>query len=374
MSADKKYSCTPLGSVVCNNDHTVTITITNVTDLAEFNESDWRIDNKTECEPTFSIAEETVTYTNLPVATCSSSSVERDNDILYVFEIRALVPGSEPTQALDHMFDASCVYGNNDTVASSFQPLTNRADNASDSAFFTFTLGGFRDADFMTSISGPVALDQPLYFKAEVETSSSSPNLDLFIISCHSSKDSDPASDNGTVVLIQNGCGNDTVHQDAGDTFFYNCTRDSIEESFSIQSFRYFGVDAGQSVFIHCELKVCLDNTPNSECECPSVEECDPNARKRRSVSKIVVHRVKTGPYYFADEEEKLDDEDRFDDTRTEDKGSFYLNLAIILAVSGIVISAITCLTVFLLLRKRQQRFSVSEARDNKACDVDVKT
>ncbi len=113
-------------------------------------------------------------------------------------------------------------------------------------------------------------------------------------------------------IFLHLSCGNDTVHQDAGDTFFYNCTRDSIEESFSIQSFRYFGVDAGQSVFIHCELKVCLDNTPNSECECPSVEECDPNARKRRSVSKIVVHRVKTGPYYFADEEEKLDDEGIF--------------------------------------------------------------
>ena len=119
---------TPTGFVVCNDNHTVTITILNVIDIGEFNESDWRIDDKEECEPTFT--GQTITYTNLPVGNCSSKSEERDNDILYVFKIRVLPTGSDPIQAVDHMFDASCVYVINDTVTASFIPLTQRGDNA----------------------------------------------------------------------------------------------------------------------------------------------------------------------------------------------------------------------------------------------------
>ena len=99
----------------------------NVNDIAEFDESDWRIDNKEECEPTFS--GQTVTYTNLLVGNCSSKSEERDNDILYVFKIRVLPAGSDPIQAVDHMFDASCAYVNNNTTTASFMPLTERSDN-----------------------------------------------------------------------------------------------------------------------------------------------------------------------------------------------------------------------------------------------------
>ena len=117
----------PTGSILCNDNHTVTIIIMNVIDLDAFNESDWRIDDKEECQPTFS--EETVTYTNLLVGNCSSTSQERDNEILYVFKIRVLPTGSGPIQAVDHMFDASCVYVNNGTVTASFTPLTQREDN-----------------------------------------------------------------------------------------------------------------------------------------------------------------------------------------------------------------------------------------------------
>lgn len=113
---------------MCNNNHTVTITITNVIDIAEFNESDWRIDDKEECEPTFS--GQTVTYTNLLVGNCSSKSEERDNDILYVFKIRVLPTDSDPIQAVDHMFDASCAYVNDGTATANFIPLTERSDNA----------------------------------------------------------------------------------------------------------------------------------------------------------------------------------------------------------------------------------------------------
>ena len=119
----------PSGTVVCGDDHTVNITISDVADLGAFNESHWQINNNNECNASFSGT--TVTYTNLPVSTCASSSQERDNDILYIFEIRALAPGSGPIQAFDHSFDASCAYENNGTVMASFVPLTKRGANAS---------------------------------------------------------------------------------------------------------------------------------------------------------------------------------------------------------------------------------------------------
>ena len=108
--------------------------------------------------------------------------------------------------------------------------------------------------------------------------------------------------------FFQLSCGNNTVSQDAGDTLSYACANDSKQENFTIESFRYFQVDEGQSVFMHCEFKVCLENTPNSDCECPTIDECNPNARKRRSLSESVVYRVTTGPYYSMREEQGTDD------------------------------------------------------------------
>ena len=61
---------------------------------------------------------------------------------------------------------------------------------------------------------------------------------------------------------------------------------------------------------------------------------------------------------------------DRSQETGSEDNGPFYLNLTIILAVSGVVMSCIACLTMFLIMRKRQARFAISEK--NKACDNHV--
>ena len=73
----------------------------------------------------------TVTYTNLQVADCASIFEDKSTSIRYVFEIRAVVPGSSPIQAFDHAIDAVCEYVNNGNVTSSFIPLVNRGDNSS---------------------------------------------------------------------------------------------------------------------------------------------------------------------------------------------------------------------------------------------------
>ena len=98
------------------------------------------------------------------------------------------------------------------------------------------------------------------------------------------------------------------MSEDAGDTLSYACVNDSKQENFTIRSFRYFQAAEGQPVYIHCEFKVCLADTLNSDCECPTVDECNPNARKRRSLSEPVVYRVTKGPYYSAREKRKETD------------------------------------------------------------------
>ena len=93
-----------------------------------------------------------------------------------------------------------------------------------------------------------------------------------------------------------------------GDTVLHTCANNSKQESFSVRSFRYFGAEANTNVWVHCEFKVCLADTPNSECECPTTAECDPNSRKRRSVQGSEVYRITVGPYYFVEEKEVEED------------------------------------------------------------------
>ena len=106
------------------------------------------------------------------------------------------------------------------------------------------------------------------------------------------------------------------MSEDLSDTLFYNCTNDDIQEEFSLQTYRYFGQPANSAVYIHCEFRVCLANVPNSMCECPTVDECDPDARRRRSLDDIVdeaeVYRVTSGPFTFekAEEEDEVNKEE----------------------------------------------------------------
>ena len=98
------------------------------------------------------------------------------------------------------------------------------------------------------------------------------------------------------------------------DTLSYTCKSDSIEETFSIRTYRYSGAEEGAKVYFHCDLRVCLANVANSGCECPSGVECDTNARKRRSVADIVdeseVYHVSAGPYIFKTDDEKEKEEE----------------------------------------------------------------
>ena len=125
-------------------------------------------------------------------------------------------------------------------------------------------------------------------------------------------------------LLFLHSCGSDNVSEDLSDTLSYNCTESSKYEMFSLKSYRYFGAEAGASVYIHCDFRVCLADVANTKCQCPdNAATCvgDPSTdispvlwpgRRRRSVSDSVdesqIYRVVYGPLTFKQEELNKDE------------------------------------------------------------------
>ncbi|XP_078350308.1 uncharacterized protein LOC144635104 [Oculina patagonica] len=352
----------PEASVVCKYNHTVSITIINVDDIDAWNTTEWRLQNNPECEPTFD--GQTVNYNYLKLPDCAMNETQLDNSIKYVLKVNAVKrTGLDNGQlrAYDHMYYIWCEYDNQNRSMASFEPIVNRNDNASGSSAFHFSLHAFYYQNHTGAVPTPVALNIRIYFKAYVLTQSADPNLDLFLEQCWSSSSADPMSMENRLTLIEQGCGNNAVSDDLDDTLNYTCTNDSTREYFSLNTFRYFGQQAGSRVYIHCDMRVCLADVANTACQCPSVDECAPDTRKRRSladqVDENVVYRVSSGPYIFERVEEPEEDvnEEEGEADEQDKPQSFSTNLVIIVAVSGVVALAI-CATVYFVVRSRNQR------------------
>ena len=120
---------------------------------------------------------------------------------------------------------------------------------------------------------------------------------------------------------FHHSCGSDSVSQDLDDTLSYNCTVDSKYETFSLKTYRYFGAEAGDEVYIHCDFRICLADVDNTKCECPDDAaacvgdpsvDVTPVGRRRRSISDSVdesqLYRVVYGPFTFQQEELNKDE------------------------------------------------------------------
>ena len=106
-------------------------------------------------------------------------------------------------------------------------------------------------------------------------------------------------------LLFSNSCGNKATSEDLKDTLSYSCANDSTKEKFSIQAFRYYGAEAGEAVYFHCVLRVCLADKTPSACECPSESRCSSSRKKRSTLDETKVYHVSTGPYILENDEEE---------------------------------------------------------------------
>ena len=111
---------------------------------------------------------------------------------------------------------------------------------------------------------------------------------------------------------FHHSCGSDSVSQDLDDTLSYNCTVDSKYETFSLKTYRYFGADPNEDVYIHCDFRVCLADVTGSACECPSDPSTCTGSRRRRSIYDSVdesqLYHVVYGPFTFKQEELNKDE------------------------------------------------------------------
>ncbi|KAL9952465.1 hypothetical protein ACROYT_G039727 [Oculina patagonica] len=352
-------------NVTCHTNHTVDISITNVDDLGNWTTTEWRLQNNPKCEPTF--GNRKVMYDGLALPDCALFSKQLNGSIKYVLKISATKSDPGRTGQLydyDHRYYVSCYYTNRGKVVASFVPIKIQYGNDSSSAFFELKLEASSKSDFSGAVPNPVPLNTTLYLKAMVVTQSVASNLDIFPVHCWSSQSADPTSPKGKFTLIRDGCGNKAVSEDRDDTLSYACKSNSVEETFSIRTYRYFGAAEGDEVYFHCDLRVCLANVANSTCKCPTSAECDPNARRRRSVADKVdeskVYHVSTGPFIFEKEDEK-----EKEDGKAGEPQSLSANLVVAIAVSGVAAFAIICATAYLVVRsynKRRQHGDINVA------------
>ena len=121
-----------VGSVICNANHTVNINISNVEHLNTWNEIQWAIQQKTECQPTFSGND--VIFSDLVLPDCSLTAEQLPGSIKYIIEIKAEQNARGDTGQLrvyDHLYFVSCDYDNEGRATASFVPVKNRAANDS---------------------------------------------------------------------------------------------------------------------------------------------------------------------------------------------------------------------------------------------------
>ena len=117
----------PSGSVTCNDDHTVDITLSDVDDLDEWVAADWQLAGSDSCEPT--LKDTTVTYSSLSLPDCATSEEElMDGSIKYTLEISPVVSDKLQSRKYEHSYTMTCTYDTDDKVYSSFVPIMNRAD------------------------------------------------------------------------------------------------------------------------------------------------------------------------------------------------------------------------------------------------------
>lgn len=124
----------PMGKVTCHNNHTVDITITNVDDLARWNESQWRLENNASCQPTFHLNNKTVIYDGLALPDCAFSSKQLPGSVKYILKISAKSTdpgGTGQLYVYEHLYYVSCEYFNQNKTVANFVPLKNREHNDS---------------------------------------------------------------------------------------------------------------------------------------------------------------------------------------------------------------------------------------------------
>lgn len=259
-----------------------------------------------------------------------------------------------------------------------------------DTGSFIFSMAIFTDENFTTPITSgsKIALRTDLFFKIEVETTDE--DVDLHLRKCRATNSNDP-DDLGGYIFIEKGC------QTPNDSFVsgYNCNKTTTSQHFVLSVFRFAGSAPGESIFIHCDVVLCLISTIDSTCttECAA---CTSGMRKKRALEDhsrkyLAEKHLVLGPYKIIDnpdegnnggEDERGGQTEREDPSEAiTDSENFPFTMVIIICVSSLVVIAVVIgLLVMIRLSQSSRGPAVKDitadlARDNLAFDeFEVKT
>ncbi|XP_022797785.1 uncharacterized protein LOC111336033 [Stylophora pistillata] len=170
----------------------------------------------------------------------------------------------------------SCYFSNTGVVSAVGLEVTSKKIVFSEKGFGEFALEMkiFPDDKFLGSYQKkefPVTLPLRKKLFVEVRVDTKDARLGILAETCFATPDPDPNKPGLKFVFIENGCSDD-------ETLDFIPPSNERYERFSLEAFKFLGDH--QFVYMHCKVKICSANDPNSRC----AQGCLRNSKQRRSL------------------------------------------------------------------------------------------
>ncbi|XP_066283356.1 uncharacterized protein [Branchiostoma lanceolatum] len=223
---------------------------------------------------------------------CGTTAAENNstNKIVYTNDVFAALLPSSPdggdviTRTTEDRWTFNCHYVRDDSVAvgALFPVPASSVVILNGDGTFTFSMNLYRSDGFsrpyaQSDFPVEVVVNDDVYFSISVEAAVS--GLVLFVDNCKATPSSTPG-DSIEYYIIQDGC-----HQD--DTLQEFTTASTTSAYFGISAFKFTN-ESLPYVYLHCDVIVCLENTPGSRCD----EGCVSTRRRRRAADDGVEERA----------------------------------------------------------------------------------
>ncbi|XP_041466794.1 uromodulin-like 1 isoform X2 [Lytechinus variegatus] len=215
----------------------------------------------------------------------NATTITFSNVIAYKLEP---IPGTDITRENQRQIEISCSLDKTSQVGQSFKPMVGEIKfSDKGSGHFQLYMTRFKNESFdePEDAHAEVWLNQALYFEVKLE---SVEEVGMFIERCWATAgqehDSTPSYDLFTDRCPSNIDGTVQV-------FFPN---DTDREGFKFDAFTFVGrLDMVIQVYVHCQVRVCMDDEAHVYRECSSTSDL---GRKRRSSSFISTQTISSAP------------------------------------------------------------------------------
>ncbi|XP_028413546.1 ZP domain-containing protein-like [Dendronephthya gigantea] len=280
---------------------------------------------------------------------CGTTYSETDQQMFYNNTLTAaapISPGSVITREQSFVFSFKCAYSRLISVSGlKFEPPKPEiVIKQSSLGNFTVKLGSYTDAGFLSSSSEDYPAFKSFSDRINIQYYVDTQNPDIVVRAetCRATPSS-KSYDTPQYEFMSGGCGKDS-------TIIHDTSGLQKSHRFSIQVFRFIANHT--FVYIHCDLRLCNRNVPDSICA--KSTSCS-NRRKRRDVGDATdkAYKLSIGPIMYREETKKQDKKDQNGNDEAVQSGDSPVMFAI-LACAAVIVVALS-LTVVVLVRRRRR-------------------